>query len=142
MSLTAPSPSDQTSKDTAQDRSDTTSQRPDAFGEALHTSISQTTPTIPPAKQLTINKLRCLKLNKSLMQTCTNRINPPPAVPWNARPMINSCIVFAVAQTAELAKKMASAANMMGLRPQMSDNLAQMGPEAALASRYAPPIQV
>jgi hypothetical protein len=56
--------------------------------------------------------------------------------------MINSCIVFAVAQTAELAKKIASAANMIGFRPQMSDNLAQIGPDAALASRYAPPIQV
>jgi hypothetical protein len=56
--------------------------------------------------------------------------------------MINSSIVFAVAQMAELAKKMAKAARMMGLRPQISDNLAQMGPEAALARRYAPPIQV
>ena len=30
----------------------------------------------------------------------------------------------------------------MGLRPQMSEVFAQMGPEAALARRYAPPIQV
>jgi hypothetical protein len=30
---------------------------------------------------------------------------------------------------------------MMGLRPQISLSLAQIGPLAALASRYAPPIQ-
>lgn len=89
-----------------------------------------------------MSKLRCLKLNMSLMQTCTSKINPPPAVPWNARPMINSCIVFAVAQTAELTKKRARAASVMSLRPQMSESEAQMGPEAALARRYAPPIQV
>jgi hypothetical protein len=56
--------------------------------------------------------------------------------------MIKLPIVFAVAHTAELAKKITSAATTMGLRPQMSESLAQIGPEAALARRYAPPIHV
>lgn len=69
------------------------------------------------------------------MQTCTSKIKPPPAMPWNALPTINAIIVLAVAQTIEAAKKIANAASTMGFRPQISDNLAQMGPEAALASR-------
>jgi hypothetical protein len=56
--------------------------------------------------------------------------------------MINASIVFAVAHTAELAKKIASAINTMGLRPQISENLAYIGPDAAFARRYAPPIHV
>lgn len=56
--------------------------------------------------------------------------------------MISASIVFALAHTAELAKKTASAVSTIGRRPHMSDNLAQMGPEAALASKKAPPIQV
>jgi len=76
------------------------------------------------------------------MQTCTRRINPPPAAPWNARPMMRASIVLAVAHTAELTKNIASAANTIGRRPQMSDSFDQMGPEAALANKKAPPIQV
>jgi hypothetical protein len=56
--------------------------------------------------------------------------------------MIRLSIVFAVAHTAELAKKTASAASTIGLRPQMSDSLAQIGPDAAFARRNAPPIHV
>jgi hypothetical protein len=51
-------------------------------------------------------------------------------------------MVFAVAHTAELAKNKASAASMMSLRPQISESFAHMGPDAALARRYAPPIHV
>jgi hypothetical protein len=56
--------------------------------------------------------------------------------------MMRVCMVFAVAHTAELAKNIASAANTIGRRPQMSESFAQMGPDAAFASRKAPPIQV
>lgn len=89
-----------------------------------------------------ISKLLCLRLNISLMQTCTKRIRPPPAAPWKARPMINASIVFAVAHTADDAKKTASASNMISLRPKMSESFAQIGPEAALPRRKAPPIHV
>lgn len=105
-----------------------------------------TGPTPPANAQIPsvnpMSKLRCLKLNKSLIHTCTSRISPPPAAPWNDRPTISSCMFFETAQIVELAKKRASAASMMILRPHMSDNEAQMGPEAAFARRYAPPIQV
>lgn len=83
-----------------------------------------------------------LKLNKSLIQTCTNKISPPPAIPWKALPTINAIMVFAVAQTTEDAKKIAKAASTIGLRPHMSESFAQMGPEDALARRKAAPIQV
>jgi hypothetical protein len=56
--------------------------------------------------------------------------------------MIKASIVFAVAHTAELAKNIASATKTMGLRPQISEIVAQIGPDAALAKRNAPPIQV
>jgi hypothetical protein len=46
----------------------------------------------------------------------------------------------AVPHTTLPAQNHATATNSIGLRPQMSDSLAQMGPAAALASRYAPPI--
>jgi hypothetical protein len=56
--------------------------------------------------------------------------------------MIRLFIVFAVAHTAELTKKTISAARIIGLRPNMSENLLHIGPDAAVARRYAPPIQV
>lgn len=56
--------------------------------------------------------------------------------------MMRASIVLAVAHTAELTKNIASAANTIGRRPQMSDSFDQMGPEAALANKKAPPIQV
>lgn len=42
----------------------------------------------------------------------------------------------------ELPANMATAARRVGLRPNMSETLAQMGAAAAFASRYAPPIQL
>lgn len=89
-----------------------------------------------------MKRLLSRKLNKSLMHTCTSRIDPPPANPCSARPPINTAMVRAAAHKAELAKKMAQQTSMMILRPQISESLAQMGPLAALARRYAPPIQV
>lgn len=114
------------------------------------TKLAKTPPRtgpIPPANAQMpsvnpISRLRCLRLNKSLMQTWTSKIDPPPAQPWKALPMISSCIVFAVAHTAELIKNIASATSMIILRPQISENLAHIGPEAAVASKYAPPIHV
>jgi hypothetical protein len=44
-------------------------------------------------------------------------------------------MVFAVPHTVELAKKTAKAAKMIGLRPQMSDSFAHIGPDTALARR-------
>jgi hypothetical protein len=76
------------------------------------------------------------------MQTWTSKINPPLAAPWNARAIISVSIVFAVAQTADEAKNHANASNTINFRPQMSDNLAQMTPDAAFASKKAAPIQV
>ena len=81
-------------------------------------------------------------LNMSLMHTCTSKISPPPAAPWNARPTMRANIVFAVAQTAEETKKHASARSTISFRPHMSESFAQIGPDAAFASRNAPPIQV
>ena len=114
------------------------------------TKLAKTPPKIgpiPPAKAQMpsvspIRRLRCLRLNMSLMQTCTNKMRPPPAAPWNARPMISDSIVFAVAHTTEIAKKMASANRMISLRPKISESLAQIGPDAALPSKKAPPIHV
>jgi hypothetical protein len=51
-------------------------------------------------------------------------------------------VVLAEAQIADPTKKMATVARTMILRPKISENLAQTGVEAALARRYADPIQV
>jgi hypothetical protein len=51
-------------------------------------------------------------------------------------------ISTAAAQTMELKKNKSTAARRIGLRPQISDALVQIGAAAALASRYAPPTQV
>lgn len=80
--------------------------------------------------------------NKSEIVILVSWINPPPAIPCNALPAINMPISTAVAQMIELTKNHATAANSIGFRPQMSDNFATIGDAAALANRYAPPIQV
>lgn len=41
----------------------------------------------------------------------------------------------------ELLKNKKTAASKIGLRPKMSDKLAHIGPPAAVANRYADPIQ-
>ena len=51
-------------------------------------------------------------------------------------------ILLDAAQITELAANAMTDVNRMGLRPQISDNLTHIGPAAALASRYAPPIHV
>lgn len=86
-------------------------------------------------------KLRCRTLNKSEIVTSTSCISPPPATPWNARPTIIIVMSTASAQMIDETKKSAAVPRRIGLRPQMSDRLTQMFDPAALASRYAPPIQ-
>jgi hypothetical protein len=76
-------------------------------------------------------------LNRSEIVILTSWIRPPPAVPCRALPAINVCICWLKAQMMELPKKSAAAPKIIGLRPQISENLAQMGAADALASRYA-----
>lgn len=87
--LTTPSPGDQTGKDSPQNWSNTTSQSPNPFSKPYTNNQSKRPkqnnsfkqPTKNSKKDLPINKLLSLKLNKSLIQTCTSKINPPPAAP-------------------------------------------------------------
>jgi hypothetical protein len=74
-------------------------------------------------------------LNKSEMVIITSGTKPPLAAPCIVRHTINDSMLLASAQKIELATNSASAANMIGLRPQISDNFAQIGPAAAFASR-------
>ena len=54
--------------------------------------------------------------------------------------MISILILIDSAQIVELQKNNATAASKIGLRPQISDSLAHIGPAAEFARRYAPPI--
>ena len=76
------------------------------------------------------------------MQILTKVSNTPQAAPCNARPAMSMPILIEVAQTVELRKKKATAARSTGFRPQISDTLAQMGDEAAVARASAEPIHV
>jgi hypothetical protein len=49
-------------------------------------------------------------------------------------------ILIAKAQSIELQKNNATEVSMIGLRPKISESLAHIGPAAAFAKRYAPPI--
>ncbi len=80
-------------------------------------------------------------LNKSDMVMTTSCMRPPPAVPWSARPTTSIFISAARAQMMELLKNMETAVSSIGFRPQISESLAHIGPAAAFARRYAPPIQ-
>lgn len=93
-----------------------------------------------PSKPM--NKDRFRKLKRSEIVIVTNCIRPPPAVPCSARAAINIGILMLTAAIMLATVKIPSAAKRAGLRPQMSLHLAQMGPAAALASEYAPPIQM
>lgn len=137
---TTPSPGDERRKHTTQNGTNTTGYRPDALRKA-HDKTSYSV-TVSKMLMLVTFYYTYLRLNRSLMHICTRRIKPPPAIPWNALPTIKAIIVFAVAQTTELAKKIANAARTIGLRPQISENLAHIGPDEALARRYAAPIHV
>jgi len=70
----------------------------------------------------------------------TNWRSPPPATPCRARPTISIVISNALAHMIELPKNNATATRWIGLRPQMSDRLAQIFAAPAFASKYAPPI--
>ena len=69
-------------------------------------------------------------------------INPPPAVPWRARPASSIDILIAAAQMIDPTKNHATASNNIGFLPHISLSLAQIGALAAFAKRYAPPIHV
>ena len=71
----------------------------------------------------------------------TNNIKPPPAVPCNALPATNIFIFVDIAHRIDVAKYIPTAISRIGFRPHMSESFAQMGAEAPLARRYAPPIQ-
>jgi hypothetical protein len=81
-------------------------------------------------------------LNKSLTQMFTKIISPPAAAPWTALPAINIPILLLTAHTKLPIANTATAASNTGFRPQISDNFAQIGPAAALDSRYADPTHV
>ena len=80
-------------------------------------------------------------LNMSDMVMLTSWVRPPPAAPWKARPMMRASMDDAVAQMMELPQNHATKSSRIGLRPQISEILDQIGAPAAFASRYAPPIQ-
>lgn len=85
---------------------------------------------------------RCLMENKSLMQMFTSTIIPPPPMPWIARAAISIAMSTASPQSSEPTQNTPTADSSTGLRPQMSEILPQVGTKAALASRYAEPIQM
>lgn len=76
------------------------------------------------------------------MQILTRIIRPPPPIPCMALAAINIPILTLTAANRLPIKKTADVTSRIGLRPQMSENLPHDGTEAALASRYADPIQV
>ena len=75
------------------------------------------------------------------MTILTSWISPPAAVPCNALATIKISMLFDNAHMMELPPKIATATSNMSFRPHMSEILAQTGAPAALAKRYAPPIQ-
>jgi hypothetical protein len=81
-------------------------------------------------------------LNKSLIQILTKIIRPPPPMPCIALAKINIPILTLTAASKLPRKNIAAAINNTGLRPQISENFPHEGVLAALASRYADPIQV
>lgn len=62
-------------------------------------------------------------------------MSPPPATPWILRPTINMAMSSAVAHMMDDTKKSATADRRIGLRPQISERLAQMLPLAAFPRR-------
>lgn len=74
-------------------------------------------------------------LNRSDITIMTSWNRLPPAVPWSALPTISIVMLTALAQRIEEMKKSATAARRIIFLPHMSENLAQIGPEAALARR-------
>lgn len=83
-----------------------------------------------------------LMLNKSLIHILTSTIRLPAAVPWPALPPTSRATLLEVSHTAEPMKKVAMAPSSTGFLPQISDSFADTGAAAALASKYADPIQI
>jgi len=80
--------------------------------------------------------------NKSEIVIMVNCISEPPAMPCRALPTISTVISGAFAHIIELTKNHATEIKRIGLRPQISESLAQIGAAAAFARRYAEPIHV
>jgi hypothetical protein len=76
-----------------------------------------------------------LRLNRSETVTLTSCINPPPAVPWHARPIMSIFMVVETAQIIEVMKYIPTANRRIGLRPQISESLTHTGAAVALARR-------
>jgi hypothetical protein len=81
-------------------------------------------------------------LNKSLIHILTRIINPPPPIPCIALAAINIAMLTLTAASKLPMKNIAAAISNTGLRPQISENFPHDGVLAALASKYADPIQV
>jgi hypothetical protein len=97
---------------------------------------AHTIPTIPKY----FPRFRMLK--RSEMQILTKIIKPPPPIPWIALAAINMPMFMLTAANKLPIKKTAAAISSTGFLPQISLNLPHDGVLAALASRYAEPIQV
>jgi hypothetical protein len=76
------------------------------------------------------------------METETMVIKPPPPIPCTALADISMPMLYDSAATRDPTKKTTLAIRRMGLRPKISDILAQIGVELAAPSRYAEPTHV
>lgn len=81
-------------------------------------------------------------LKRSLMQIFVRMIIPPAAVPWIARPVINTVILGETAHITDPTENVTTIVRRIIFRPQISESFAQTGVAAALVRRYADPTQV
>ena len=125
-----PAPGHELAEGAAQDGADSTCCCPYAFKRAkIEASFPGEVSMGRKAQDSGTNRM----LNRSLIVMLTSSIRPPEAVPWMARPTMSIPILVATPQMIELNEKTATAARRRGLRPQISDSLAQIGPAAAFA---------
>jgi hypothetical protein len=80
-------------------------------------------------------------LNISLTQICTRTTTPPPPNPCTTLPATSIVALTLTPHKMLPPRKMVSATKMTGFRPKTSESVPQNGTEAALARRYADPIQ-
>lgn len=96
-------------------------------------------PTPPASPQQTFvrprNIVRRRMLNRSDITINASWFKPPAPVPCNARAAMRTCEVRLRAAMMLDAKNITTAESRASLRPQISLNFAQMGPEAALARK-------
>jgi hypothetical protein len=74
-------------------------------------------------------------LNKSLTQTYTRTVTPPPPKPCTALPATNIVALILTAHITLPRRKIVFATKMTGLRPNTSASVPQNGIEDALARR-------